>query len=61
MVSSRLLISHGIVVDGAGNPPAPETAVLVPSGFVHAVGDGALRESVPRGERCVRSTPPDVP
>jgi len=50
MVSSRLLISHGIVVDGAGNPPAPETAVLVRDGFVHAVGDGALRESVPRGE-----------
>lgn len=50
MASSWLLISHGTVVDGAGNPPAPETAVLVRDGFVHAVGDGALRESVPRGE-----------
>ncbi|GEL23690.1 dipeptidase [Pseudonocardia sulfidoxydans NBRC 16205] len=50
MASSWLLIAHGTVVDGAGNPPVPNASVLVRDGLIHAVGTDVTRELVPRGE-----------
>jgi imidazolonepropionase-like amidohydrolase len=50
MASSWLLITNGTVIDGTGAPPTPETAVLVHRDQIVAVGAGATREAVPRGE-----------
>jgi imidazolonepropionase-like amidohydrolase len=44
-----LLITGGTVIDGSGSPPQ-QVSVLVRGGRIHAVGAGAARESVPRGE-----------
>ena len=38
MPSSWLLITNATVVDGAGNPPQPNTSVLVQDGRIDAVG-----------------------
>jgi imidazolonepropionase-like amidohydrolase len=50
MPSSWLLITNATVVDGAGNPPARGTSVLVRDDRISAVGAHAGRDLVPRGE-----------
>ncbi|HEV7824909.1 MAG TPA: amidohydrolase family protein [Mycobacteriales bacterium] len=52
MASSWLVISHGTVVDGTGAPPRPDTSVLVRDNEIVAVGPGATRDAIPRGESC---------
>jgi imidazolonepropionase-like amidohydrolase len=50
MPSSWLLITNANVVDGAGNPPAAGTSVLVRDDRISAVGPHVTRDLVPRGE-----------
>lgn len=50
MASSWLLISGGTVVDGAGNPPLPDTSVLIKDDRIVGVGPEVGRSLVPRGE-----------
>jgi imidazolonepropionase-like amidohydrolase len=40
------------VVDGTGAPPRPDTSVLVRDTEIVAVGPGATRDAIPRGESC---------
>jgi len=49
MASSWTLITGGTVIDGTGDPPQ-QASVLVRDDRLHAVGAGAARENVPRGE-----------
>jgi imidazolonepropionase-like amidohydrolase len=48
-----LLISNASVVDGLGNPAMAGTSVLVKDNLIHAVGEAASRDQVPRGEALV--------
>ena len=57
MASSWTLITGGTVIDGTGDPPQ-QASVLVRDDRLHAVGAGAARENVPRGNRCGSSTQP---
>ena len=50
MPSQWLLIEGGDVVNGKGTPATPATNVLVCDNRIVAVGDGAERAAVPRGE-----------
>lgn len=50
MSSQWLLLEGGNVVDGKGTPAMPGTNVLVRDNRIAAVGDGADRAAVPRGE-----------
>ncbi|MGI5453556.1 amidohydrolase family protein [Streptomyces sp. CA-249302] len=50
MVSSWILIEHGDVIDGDANPVLKDTPVLVKDNLIAAVGEGADRTGVPRGE-----------
>lgn len=50
MTRSWLLIEHGKVVDGNGDPPSADTPVLIHNDCIVAVGDAAQASAVPRGE-----------
>jgi imidazolonepropionase-like amidohydrolase len=50
MTASWTLITGGMVIDGTGQPPQEHTDVLVKDNRIHAVGAGASRDSVPRGD-----------
>lgn len=50
MSSSWLLITNATLVDGAGNPPAAATAVLVRNDRIVDVGPHVTRDAIPRGE-----------
>ena len=49
-MSTWLLIKGGTVIDGTGAPALPDTPVLLKDDRIAAVGPGAAREAVPRGE-----------
>lgn len=46
-----MLIEGATVIDGAGNPPRPDTPILVKGNRIAAVGSGATAEAVPREDR----------
>jgi imidazolonepropionase-like amidohydrolase len=45
-----ILIENGTVIDGAGHDPLADTAVLIEGNRIAAVGEGATRDAVPRGD-----------
>lgn len=49
MAATWTLITGGTVIDGSGGTPQ-QAAVLVRNDRIHAVGAGAVPESIPRGE-----------
>jgi imidazolonepropionase-like amidohydrolase len=51
MASSWVLITGGTVIDGTGQASQPDLAILLRDDRIHAVGAGAVRDSVPRGDR----------
>ncbi|WP_369033892.1 metal-dependent hydrolase family protein [Streptomyces adonidis] len=50
MTDSWLLLTGGRVIDGLGNPPVDDCAVLVRGDRIHAIGPAARADAVPRGE-----------
>jgi imidazolonepropionase-like amidohydrolase len=49
-VSSWILIENSSVIDGTGAPAISQTSLLIRDERIVAVGDGATRDAVPRGE-----------
>jgi imidazolonepropionase-like amidohydrolase len=49
MSSSWLLITNATVIDGAANPPTPNTSVLVQDSVIAEIGPHVGRDLVPRG------------
>ena len=48
-------IVHGILVDGRGGPPLPDTTLLIRGGMIEAVGSGG-RVPVPRNSQVIDAT-----
>jgi imidazolonepropionase-like amidohydrolase len=54
-MGSWILIEHGRVIDGAGNPPRPDTSVLIRNGRIDRVGDAAsVAAHIPESQKVTR-------